>query len=155
MAIKKQKGASLIELIIVIALITTVFAYLLVIINFSLKKAYQQESFDRATFLAQGLMDKVRNFRDNTEWFSGGLGSLIENTDYYYENGSFFLGTKAENGFIKAIVFEDIYRDANDNIVDTGGVLDENSKKVRTTVWWEVKGETHQIEFISLFTNWR
>ena len=46
-------------------------------------------------------------------------------------------------------------RDGTDNIVESGGADDPNTKKVTATVSWEERGRSHSIELITYLTNWR
>jgi len=59
-------------------------------------------------------------------------------------------GEEDVNSFTRKVVFENTFRDATDNIVETGGINDPNTKKATVTVSWQEK----QLEIITYFTNW-
>ena len=159
--LKISKGASLIELLIAIAIITTALVSLLAIFGFSLNIAVEKKHLYQANFLAKEGIEGIRNFRDGTEWNENGLGTLdtlsIYNLDKQGspEKWVLFPGEKTINGFTQKIVFEDVYRDSNDNITSQGGALDPDTKKVKVNIAWTEKEEVKQIELWSIFTNWR
>ncbi len=164
MAVNKtqnSKGMGLIELLIVIAIITTGLVYLLGMFSFSLRISGEEKKVSQANFMAQELVEGVRNFRDGTSWQDNGLGTLAVFTPYHLErNGSpqkwsLAAGERTTDGFTQQIVFNDVWRDSNDDIIAGGGTLDENSKKVTATVSWQERGKSRQVEIITLFTNWQ
>jgi len=154
---KNKKGISIIELLIVVAVITTAFATLLGIAGFSLKILNSIKETTQANNLAQEAIEAVRNFRDETEWGVDGLGTLSASTDYYpQQTGSppqwqMTLGEETINIFTRKIVFNNVRRDGNDNIVEAGGTPDNNTKKVTVTVSWK----DEQIQIQTYLTNWR
>lgn len=157
MAVRKQKskGVALVELLIVIAIITTAFSYLLGLTAFSFKRAAQQEKYLQAVLLAEEILEGVRAFRDSTDWPSDGLGVVANGTVFrpeYAGAWGLVLGGETVNGFERNVVFSQVLRDANDNIVEGFGTPDPNSKKAVVTVSWE---GTYQIEIASLFTRWQ
>ena len=92
MAVNKtqnSKGIGLIELLIVIAIITTGLVYLLGMFSFSLRISGEEKKVGQANFMVQELIEGVRNFRDGTSWQDNGLGTLTVFTPYHLEkNGS-------------------------------------------------------------------
>jgi len=159
--LKTSKGASLIELLIAIAIITTTLVSLLAVFGFSLGIAIEKKHLYQANFLAKETMEGVRNFRDNTEWNENGLGTLNTMTIYNLnKQGSppkwtLAQGEKTINGFTQEIIFEDVYRDSNDNIIYQGGILDLDTKKVKASIIWTEKEDIEQIDLWGIFTNWR
>lgn len=167
MAINKTqnlKGMSLVEILIVIAVITIGLVYLLGMFSFSLRIAGSEEKLTRANFMAQEAMEGVRNFRDGTTWEENGLGALTVSTPYHLEKtGSppkwtLSPGTRTIDGFEQIIVFNDVRRDLYNNklnnIIENGGTLDSNTKKVTVTISWLERGKSKEVELITFFTNW-
>lgn len=162
MAISKtQNGVGLIELLIVMAIITTGLVYLLSMSSFSLRISGEKEKISQANFIAQEIMEGVRNFRDGTDWQTNGLGTLSTLTSYHLEKtGSpagwtLVLGEEITNGFTQSVIFNEVRRDANDDIVESGGTLDSESKKIIVSVLWTEREKSQQITLISFLTNWK
>ena len=156
-----KNGLSLIEILVAITIISTTLVSLLGLTSFALRITSSINQTNRANNIAQGLMEQVRNFRDGTLWNVDGLGIVATNTDYYIQKSGTPLkwqpveGTETIDVFTKKIVFEDVMRDANDDIITAGGINDPNTKKASVTVFWDERGISHQIELASYFTNWR
>ena len=154
----KKKGIAVVEILIVIGIIAIIVSSLLGVVVFSLKLSTSVKETTTADALAQEIVEAVRNFRDGTDWDSDGLGVLNTGSAYYPEKSGdtppawmFTAGEEAINGFVRKVVFADVMRDANDNIVESGGTNDPDTKKVIATVSWENK----KVEIITYFTNWR
>lgn len=149
------------ELLVVIAIIVTSLVYLLGIINFSLRVAGEKKRIYRANFIAQAAMEGVRNFRDGTDWDVDGLSILTVSAPYHLEATSspqkwtLSPGESTQAGFTQKIVFYDVQRDGNDNIVESGGTVDPDTKKVVVTVSWIERSKPEQIELTNFLTNWQ
>ena len=156
-----NKGFSLIEILIVIAIISLTLTNLLGLTSFSLKITSLIRQNQLANNLAQETMEEVRNFRDGTSWDINGLGTLTTSTDYYPQKydtpfkWQLVPGVETINGFVRKVVFEDVRRDGNDDIIIVGGNQDSNTKKITVTVSWEERGKNHQIALTTYLTNWR
>lgn len=154
----KEKGIAVVEIIIVIGIIAITISSLLGVAVFSLKLSTSVKETAAADALAKEMVEAVRNFRDGTDWDSDGLGLLNTGIAYYPEKSGdippawmFTLGEEPINGFTRKVIFADVMRDANDNIVESGGINDPDTKKVIATVSWENK----KVEIITYFTNWK
>ncbi len=149
------------ELLIVIAIIVTSLVYLLGIINFSLRIIGEKKRVYQANFLAKEAMEGVRNFRDGTSWDVDGLGVLTVGVSYHIESTStpeewdLVLGEAAKDGFTEKIVFYEVQRDGNDDIVESGGAVDSDTKKVIVTISWTQRNKPQQIEVTTYLTNWQ
>ena len=156
-SIKKNKGFSIIEILVALFVIAVALSALLGLAAFSLKITNTLRETQQAGNFAQELMEITRNFRDGTSWAANGLGTLSVGSAYHpQQSGSpavwqFSPGQETEGIFSRKIVFDNIFRDADDNITLSGGSLDNNTKKATVTVWWKDK----KIELVSYFTNWK
>lgn len=156
-----KKGVSTVEILVVTAIIATTLTSILGLVSFSLRITNLTKQTNQSNNFAQEIMEQVRNFRDGTTWDTDGLGTLTANTDYYVQkSGSpskwqLSQGTKTTDGFTQKVVFENVMRDGNDNIVVSGGTNDSDTRKIIATVSWEEKGKSHQIELITYLTNWK
>lgn len=159
--INGNKGVSLMEILIVTAILGFSVSGLLGLISLSVTSSTINKSFSQADALSQETIEQVRNFRDGTLWSINGIGTLTVGSDYYPEPVGSPLaiqmtsGTKTESGFTKKVVFENASRDYNDDIVSSGGTLDPNTKKLTVTVSWQERGRSHQRQLITYLTNWQ
>ena len=115
----------------------------------------------QANTLASSLMESTRSFRDGTVWGVDGLGVVVSGAPYHFEettgdpSGLILLeGEETVSGFQRKITFSNVYRDANDNIVIEGGIVDPETKKAIVTVSWREKTRNHQVSLETIFTNW-
>ena len=152
------KGASVIEILIVIAIIVIALVTLLGVAAFSLSISISVKETTKANNLAQETIEAVRNFRDGTTWNTNGLGTLNIGVSYFpqktADNPPKWLLTQGEetiNSFKRKVVFSNTQRDTNDNIIESGGTNDPNTKKVTVTVSWQDK----KVEIVTYLTNWR
>ena len=158
---KSIRGISLIEMLVSISIIAITLTSLLGLASFSLQITILIRQTSQANYISQEIMEQIRNIRDETIWNTNGLGTLVMGADYYVQKtGSpgqwqLILGTETLNGFTEKAVFESVMRDGADNIVESGGTDDSNTKKVTVTVSWEERGRSHLIELITYLTNWR
>lgn len=164
MAVKKvkvNKGVSVIEILVVVAILGVALVSISDLVNLSLKSSQLSKQTVLANSLSQEAMEAVRSFRDETSWLDNGLGSLTIGTAYHPEktvgsppDWNLVLGEETIDIFTRKIVFETVYRDGSANIADSG-VEDPETKKVRVTVLWQERGKSHQTELITYFTNWQ
>lgn len=155
---KNKKGISIIEILIVIFIIVVALSSLLGVAAFSLRNSILMKETFLANNLAQETIEQVRNFRDGTIWNTDGLGALTTDIAYHPEKSAdippkwtLIQSEEEIDGFIRKIVFNNVTRDANDNIVESGGTNDPNTKKVTVAISWKDK----KIEMITYFTNWK
>ena len=141
-----KKGVSIIEILVVIAIISIALVSLLGLAAFSLKTSTSIKETNQANFLAQEAIEAVRSFRDGTTWDADGLGNLTTGIAYHPDKSSdtppkwqLIQGDETVNGFTRKVNFENVQRDGNDNIIDSGGTDDPNTKKVTITISWKDK----------------
>ena len=156
-----NKGVSLIEILVAVAIISSTLISLLGLTSFCLRITSVINQTNKANNMAREMMEQVRSFRDVTSWSVDGLGTITSNIDYYIQKSGtpatwqLIQGTETVNGFTRKVIFEDVMRNLNDDIVESGGVSDPNTKKVTATISWEERGNSRQIELLSYFTNWK
>ena len=153
-----EKGISIIEILVVTAILVMVFTTIFGLINFSFASASIIRQTTQANALAEETMEAVRNFRDQTTWSNDGLDALALNTAYYPQKtaNSWILvaGKELIGIFEREVVLEQVYRDSNDDIAAVG-VIDSETKKATVSVSWEERDRAHQIILVSYFTNWK
>lgn len=163
--VRGKKGVSIVEILIVVVIIAVALTSLLSLTAFLLRASILIKDTAQAKNLAEETVEQVRNFRDGTAWNSNGLGTLLtgEINPYHLEKDltvsppkwKLVSGEQAIDGFKRKVIFSDVQRDSDDNIVESGGVSDPGTKKVKATVSWEKMGSLHQIEIVTYLTNWR
>lgn len=155
----KNKGFSIVEILVTIAILTIALFGLMNLVIFSLQLSISIKETKEADFLAREMIEIARNFRDGTAWHVDGLGTLTSGVAYYPlkdmstspPQWALVQGEETVNQFTRRIIFYDVERDSNDNIVESGGVNDPNSKKIKAIVSWQGK----EVEIATYLTNWR
>jgi len=166
---RDTKGVSIIEIMIAVTIITVGLAAILSLASFSLVVSDITKQTTQANILAQETMEAARNYRDGIGWNDDdpgneydGLGVVTIPGTYHFEKSSdspprwkLVSGAETINGFTKQIVFENVQRDINtDDIVESGGVDDVDTKKVTVTVSWQERTRSHEVEIVTYLTNW-
>jgi len=153
-----KKGISIVEILVIIAIIGIALVTLLGLATFSLRVSTLIKETTQAKDIVQETIEAVRNFRDGTNWDTNGLGTLTSGTAYYPRKSidtppkwQLIQGEETINGFTRKVVFSDVMRDGNDNVVEGGGTNDPNTKKMKVTVSWKNKN----IEIVTYLTNWK
>lgn len=162
--LKTNNGFSVVELMVVVAIISTTFVGLLGMVSFSLGVSTLMKQTLQANNMAQETMEAVRNFRDGTDWGTNGLGTKT-GASYYPEKTlldvppkwNLITGAKTAGIFTRKVVFESVSRDSFTKDIETvyNPVNDDpGTKKAIVTVSWQEKNRNHQVEITTYFTNW-
>lgn len=150
----------LMEMVIVVSLITVAVLALLSFYGFSLQRSVEKQQQYQAYFLAQQAAEGLRSFRANNAWAVSGLGTLTNDIPYHLTlQGSpadwkVLSGAQTLDGFTQTIIFKAVRRDINNNIVESGGTIDGDSKQAIITISWSQNNKFYQIQLVSLLTNW-
>ena len=159
---KDNKGISVVEILAVVAVIAIALTSLLGLASFSLGVSNLLKQTTRANFIAQETVEAVRNFRDGTTWDTDGLGTLTTEVAYYPKKSTdtppkwqIIQGEEQINGFTRKVVFNNVQRDGSDNIVESGGTNELDTKKITATVSWKERGRAHKVELVTYLTNWK
>ncbi len=160
MAINK-KGISIVELLVVAAIVIIGLVGLLSVTVSSLKFSRQIREQEQAKALAEGALEAVRNFRDGTTWDTDGLKTLaLDPVTYHPEKigaplkWTLVSGEETIGAFKRKVVFSKISRDPiSKNIESTYNPSndDPNTRKITATVSWQDK----TVEISTLLTNWK
>lgn len=160
--LKTQKGISIIEVLVAIAIIGLVITIFIEISTFSIQNTTRLQESQQAGILAQEAIEATRNFRDATDWTADGLGSLATGTTtpYHPEKATgtphiweLISGAETINNFTRKIIIEKVSRDSNDNIENTYNSSNEDpdTRKIKAVVSWP-QGKT---ELTTYLTNWQ
>lgn len=159
----KQKGFSIIEIIIVIAIISVGLINLLGVGAFSLKISSIVKQTSIANFLAKESIEVMRNVRDGTTWDTDGIGTLTTGAVFYHPElntsvsppaWTLVLGEETINDFTRRISLERVSRDSSTGDIEAvynAANNDPKTRKVIATVLWGVR----KVELITYITNWK
>lgn len=153
-----SSGFGLIEILVAVAIIGLSLAALTGLGNLALKISLQTKKNVVATNLASEALEAAKAAKQES-WDN--LNGLTIGSPYHpIKTGSplkwaFASGEENINGFSRQITLADVYRDGNDDIIDSGGTLDSNTKKITAVVAWSDNGQNHQTTLISYLTNWK
>jgi hypothetical protein len=155
-----KKGFGLIDIIIASAIISFIIFSLVQVEILSIRLSQIASDRTNAGFLIQESIEAVHFMRDGSwngyiEPFSQGTENFLawDGLNYVFVNETPNL---INDKFFRTIVFEEVTRDAQDDIQDSG-IVDPLTKKVIVNVSWLYRGATttEQAEFYltDLFNN--
>lgn len=134
----KKTGFGILEIVIGVSIISISLFGLIAVSQFSLRAINESSKNIKAAFLLEEGIEAIRILRDSS-WQTD-IASLTSGTTYYLDfDGTTWNSTTIniyiDDLFERNFVINDIYRDANDDISETG-TLDSNTKKVTVSVSW-------------------
>lgn len=158
----------MVEIMVAVSILSVALAGILALASFSFVSTDLAAQTLRASSLAEGATEALRNYRDGIAWDDDdganeydGLGVVSVGVQYYPEisgdaipRWKFVAGAETIGIFERSVVFENVERDAADTITESGGTVDLNTKKATVTVSWEERGRAHSVVLVSYFTNW-
>lgn len=147
----KNKGQSLVEVLLALAIAAVVLPSLLTGIVASREGKAQQAERLQATALMREAMEAVRNIRDR-----GWLNVSASGTYHPVNSGgvwSLVLGIENLIGYSRSLVISDVFRDASGAIA-ASGTLDPSTKKVVAVVSWTTPYPS-QVSSTMYFTRFR
>ncbi len=152
-----NRGQSILEIILALALFVLVVSGLAVFLLSSFQFNTRSQDFIKAGFLAQEALEAVKSIRDRSWNNLSYEQSAVATSSIWYFVGE---GTSENIGkFERVISFEDVYRDNNYEIVEASNpnaVLDASSTLIRVRVSWSItENKKDSVEYISYLTNWR
>lgn len=158
---KKNNGFTIVEIIVVVAVIVTAFIAILGFFIFENRVSERGRIRLKAISLLEETTEAVRNFRDNTDWEINGIGVLTSGINYYpvmaSKSWSITIGEETIDRFDRVVIFTNVSRDANDNIeqVYNSSRNDSDTKKVSIVITW-MDGNNPVSESLETYiTNWR
>lgn len=151
-----QRGFGLIEILVGSAILTTALWGISAYYQSSIQVSRTTAQIVQASYLLEEGIEAARFFRD-TGWAN--VGAPADGTTYFLTfNGTSFATSTADTGFVdgvfeRTLMFNDVYRDINDDITSSGGTLDPNTKKVTVTVGFWDRTATTTSTLSTYFTN--
>lgn len=151
---KYDSGFGLVEIVVITAVVTAAFASFLEAGILAARLMRTEKENLEATLLAQESMEAARSLRD--ESWNNNIAALSNSVSYYpvLENSKWKLATVSpgpiNNKYTRYVVFNDVYRDAQDRITPSG-TLDSGTKKLTARVAWGSK----QKELVTYLTDFQ
>lgn len=152
----KQKGIGVVEIIVVVGLIGTLVLGLIQFTVLSTQPTGKTVRETQATALAEEGLEALKALR-NESWASQ-IDILTNNTTYYptVVSSNWTMSTTdpglVDNTFSRTVVLEAVYRDANDDIAQSGTV-DTGTRKATVTVSWNERGTTESVVLETYIAN--
>ena len=150
-----KSGSSIIEIIIALGIFIIIAASSVVIILGSFSTTRLAKEKIKATLIAQEGLEAVQSIR-NQDWANlvTGTYGLEESTGNWVFASNPDIDSSGK--FIRQVIVSDVERDINQEIVSSGGTIDEDSRKATVTVNWSFT-PSRQIEVTleTYLTNWQ
>lgn len=155
-----QKGFGLIEIIVAATIGIAILLAAATYLNFSLRVAAEDINQIEALYFAKSSLEQARAIRDE-DWEN--INVLARNSEYHFEadassppKWTAVFGSKTVDGYVIRIIPSDVYRDAaSGNIVSSGGVLDPETLKITSNVYYSTRGGIKQIEIYEYLANFK
>jgi len=129
-----KKGGSLIELILVFALIALLLPVLISGLTSSREGKAQQIQKFTANMLLKETQEAVKSIKER------GWTALPSNGTYHVQISqnmwTFVSGVGTNNGYTTSVVLSDVYRTSNGSVATIGGTLDSSTKEILSTISW-------------------
>jgi type II secretory pathway pseudopilin PulG len=151
-----NKGQSIIEVIVAVAILTIIAATSVVAILGSLNTTrLAEEETQAATYAMEGI-EAVQSIR-NQNW-----ASIVAGTYGLAKSGSVwsFSGSSDDpdgsGKFTRVVTIADVSRDTNGDIVTSGGTDDTDTKQVTAVINWNFNtARSNSVDMVGLVTNWQ
>lgn len=154
----KSKGFGIIEILVAGAIISVALVSLTALGNFVLRtQSYLKQNLIAAN-LATEAMEAAKAVKDE-DWSL--FGALITGNSYYPtktgspQKWSLVAGEETIGGFSRRIVLSEVQRNSDDDIVESGGIPDQGTRKVSVVVSWSERQNTYQVNLESYLANWK
>lgn len=153
---KKNKGGfGMIEVVVGASIISLVAFSVASVATISTRLSNENANNTKAAFLMEEGVEAVKIMRD-ASWVN--ISSLNTTNDYYLTFNGLNWATTTSNVFIDGVFerklrLEGVNRDANQDIVTSGGTLDPDIKKITVSVSWRVRSATTTKSISTYLTN--
>lgn len=152
-----NSGMSMVEIVVVVAIIGIVLvsiSQLMVLSTGPIRASARQTD---AVFLAEEALEAVRVLR--TDSWTNNIESTANGATYYpVISGSNWTLSASDPGpinglYTRTVVMDAVYRDVNDDITQTTGTLDSDTRKITATISWSEKGQSKNVVLETYLTN--
>jgi len=152
---KSSRGFSLLEVVIAVSILLTIFISLIAAYNYFIKVSINNVPLVKSAYLIEEGVEAAKILRD-TSW-STKIAPLSPGVSYYLVfDGTTFNTTQAQNVidgmYYRTLSISPVSRDANGDIQATG-TNDSNTKKITVTVSWYNGSATTTKQLSAYITN--
>lgn len=152
-----EQGQSIIEFIIAVAILAIIAGSTVTVILGAFSTTRLAEEETQATFFATEGIEAVQSIR-NQNWdglVNGDPHGLTKSGGIWT-----FFGTSDDpdgtGKFTRTIAIADVQRNSEGKIVESGGTVDPDSKKVTSTITWDfTPSRQNEVELTVYLTNWQ
>lgn len=152
---KKIKGFSLVEILIAITFFVLVIGSITIFSLDSLNSSQNSRNRLTTNIYIQEINNAILLSKTDL-WgeISGNTGG-VKHIEFINNRYMISDGSEVKNNITMSITIEEIYRDADDNIVETGGTLDPFSRKVEMRAEWvDILGQQQSQVKEMYINNW-
>jgi Tfp pilus assembly protein PilV len=151
-----SKGITIVEIVVAAGIIAVSVIGIIGAIQVYLKIVFQNTREAQAVLLLDETAEAIQYLRD--EGFDEHIANKDLNTEYsIYWNGSgyeFGTGTIAlPYEMTRTVSFDEVRRDSSDQIVTSGGTVDDDTRKAIITITWPYKDEVKTLSSEVLIHN--
>jgi type II secretory pathway pseudopilin PulG len=152
----KELGQSLVEIIIAVSIFVVIAGSAVVVVLGSMSSSRLGEEETQASFYAVEGLEVAKSIK-NKNWMD------LQDGDHGLSKSSgewVFVGASDSNGsndkFTRVVNVSSVYRGIDGNIVDSGGSVDSDTKKVTSTISWDfTPGRPDSVQMVEYLTNWQ
>jgi len=148
-----QRGFGFIEVVVGVGISTVILTGILLSFQSYLKRAVSLPERVAANFLAEEGLEALRFIRDEN-WAT--FAALSGGTRYLaFVGGTWTITETPEyiNGALRSFTISDVSRNAEDDIITSGGVNDSGTKKAEMAVAFVERGATTTLTLSTYFAN--
>ncbi len=150
-----QAGFGLLEIVLVISIVSVVSVGLILIVGNLVGVGNGTAQAVIATFLTEETAEVARLFRD-THWSN--IANLTAGVNYYlvFSGNSWATSTTpvfVDGVFDRHFTVAPVYRDGSDDITESGGTLDPDTRRISVSVSWRARQATTTRSFDFILTN--
>lgn len=141
-----KNGFGLVEVLVGASILTAFIVLGVAGFQFFIGQSYKSVDKVQAAFLAEEGVEAMRFIRD--KGFQDHISTLSDGSDYYLDfSDDTWSATSTTQPYInstfkRVVSVEGVNRDSNDDITETGGSYDPNTKKITVSVEWQTKTGT-------------
>jgi len=148
-----QAGQSVLELMIAMSIFVIVVSGIMFLVLDAQSANRQGAERTQAAFLSQEAFEATQSIA-NQGWRNLTDGSYgLDNSVGYWELSG--LSEVFADRFVRQVIIETVYRDVGGDIVETGGTIDYDTKKITTTTSWDfTTARPSEVVLINYLTNW-
>ncbi len=156
MSLNSRRGQSLVELIVALGIGTLFIIGAIGALTVTLRLDSQSSHSQPAIELTNALIEELRTI-SNADWHT--LDNLTKDgtTEYQVTTTTTFYAastgkepvTLNETTYERYFVLDPVYRDADEQIVDSSGTLDPSTLKVTAITEWSQYGQTLDVRFVT------